>query len=234
MEMNNKNVSTEKKRMWLALIPTIVMVALMWLFFIVSHTHLINIDMFRLGILPRRADGLVGIIFSPLVHSSVSHLLSNTLPILILVWSLFYFYNQIAFKSLIVLWLMSGFFTWIIGRESYHVGASGLIFSLAFFLFFSGIFRRYIPLIAVSLVVAFVYGSTVWSIFPFASLVDADISWEGHLAGTISGFILAVVLRNKGPQRPVKEWDEDVREEENEADSREIDQGGDDGFFLEN
>jgi len=77
------------------------------------------------------------------------------------------------------MWFMSGLLTWGIGRGVYHVGASGLVFALLFFLFFSGLLRKYIPLVAVSLVVAFIYGSTIWSIFPFTEWIDATISWEG-------------------------------------------------------
>ena len=100
---------------------------------------------------------------------------------------------------------------WIIGRENWHIGASGLIYSIAFFLFFSGIIRRHIPLIAVSLVVAFIYGSMVWHIFPWQ--VQDPVSWEGHLSGGFIGLVLAVYFRNQGPQKPVKVWEEESDEE---------------------
>jgi len=131
-----------------------------------------------------------------------------------LMWSLFYFYRSIAWKSLLILWILSGFLTWLIGRDSYHIGSSGLIFGLMFFLFFSGIFRNYIPLIALSLIVAFVYGSSFWSIFPFAQYVDVHLSWEGHLAGAVSGIIVAIVFRNQGPQKQEVVWEEE--EEKND------------------
>ena len=103
------------------------------------------------------------------------------------------------------------------------MGASGLVFALMFFLFFSGIFRKSIQLVAVSLIVAFIYGSTVWSIFPFAELIDASISWEGHLAGTISGFITAVVLRHKGPQKIEKIWDDEEEDDDDDDDENQED-----------
>lgn len=214
--MNADNPSwykIEKKRAQLALLPAIVWVVLIWLAFIVDYTGLFAWDFSRLGILPGVADGLIGIIFSPFIHSSFSHLLSNTLPLLILIWFLFYFYSKIAFGAFVCLWLSSGLFTWIIGRGSYHVGASGLVFALLFFLFFSGIFRRYTPLVAVSLIVAFIYGSTIWSIFPITEMVDASISWEGHLSGAISGLIFAIVFRKQGPQKPEVVWEEEDNDE---------------------
>ncbi|HHU41653.1 MAG TPA: rhomboid family intramembrane serine protease [Fermentimonas caenicola] len=172
-------------------------------------------DFSQFGILPREIKGLRGIVFSPFIHSSVSHIASNTLPLLILIQFLFYFYSKIAFSTFAYLWFLSGILTWIIGRGYYHVGASGIVFSIMFFLFFSGVFRKSIQLIAVSLIVAFVYGSTVWSIFPIAELVDSSISWEGHLAGTLSGLVIAVALRHQGPQKIEKVWED---EEENELD----------------
>lgn len=210
--MNTDNSSwynIEKKRARLALLPAIVFVVVVWMAFIVDYAGVFTWDFSRLGILPGVVDGLVGIIFSPFIHSSFSHLLSNTLPLLILIWFLFYFYSKIAFGAFICLWLSSGFLTWIIGRGSYHVGASGLVFGLLFFLFFSGIFRKYIPLVAVSLIVAFIYGSTIWSIFPITEMVDASISWEGHLSGAVSGLIFAIVFRKQGPQKPEVVWEEE-------------------------
>lgn len=214
----------EKKRLWLAVLPSIVFITLMWLVFIVDYSGFLERDLSHVGILPRELKGLKGILVSPFIHSSFTHLLSNTLPLLIQICFLFYFYSKIAFSTFFTLWILSGLFTWLIGRNSYHVGASGLVFALLFFLFFSGIFRRYSPLVAVSLVVAFIYGGTVWSVFPFAELVDANISWEGHLSGAISGTIIAVVYRNQGPQRPVKEWeDEDDSDEEGDMSDDKMD-----------
>jgi membrane associated rhomboid family serine protease len=106
--------------------------------------------------------------------------------------------------------------TWIIGRDSYHVGASGLVFAILFFLFFSGLFRKYTPLVAVSMIVAFIYGGTVWSIFPITEMVDASISWEGHLSGAVSGLLLAVIFRKQGPQKPEERWEEEEDEDEDE------------------
>ena len=136
--MNDTIIKTErlqKKRIWLATIPAIVMCVLVWVSFLIDYTRIFHFNFSMLGIYPRQLNGLTGIIFSSFVHGSFSHLVSNTVPLLILISLLFYFYNQIAFKSLALLWLLSGFLTWLIGRNSYHVGASGLIFALVFFCF---------------------------------------------------------------------------------------------------
>lgn len=209
----------EWKRAQLAFLPAIAFIVLVWLAFIVGNTGLFEWNPSRFGIYPGTMIGLVGVVFSPFIHSSFSHLLSNTLPLLILIWFLFYFYNKIAFGTFVSLWLSSGLLTWIIGRDAYHVGASGLVFALLFFLFFSGIFRKHIPLAAVSMVVAFIYGSTIWSIFPIAEMVDASISWEGHMAGAISGFLFALLFRKQGPQKPETIWEEEEEEEDAEAEA---------------
>ena len=171
-------------------------------------------DWHRWGIYPRAIEGLWGILTSPLIHSGVRHLFSNSVSLMILSWCLFYFYKETGFAVAPVLWILSGVLTWCIGREAWHIGASGLIYALSFFLFFSGIFRKYIPLMAVSLLVVFLYGSTLWNMFPIAEIIDPSISWEGHLSGAISGLICAGIFRKYGPQKPVEP--EDLEEEDME------------------
>lgn len=166
------------------------------------------------GIYPRAAKGLPGIFCSALAHANFSHLFSNTLPLLILGWCLCYFYTSIAYRSFFLLWFTSSALTWIIGREAWHIGASGIVYALSFFLFISGILRRYIPLIAVSLLVAFLYGSTVWNMSPLAELVERSTSWEGHLSGALAGMFWAVIFRNIGPQKPPTLHEEEEEEEE--------------------
>jgi membrane associated rhomboid family serine protease len=215
-QQETEKIALAKKRVWLALIPAILFVSIIWLVFLIGQTLLDRVDIMRLGITPGEITGLRGVIFSPLLHSSVSHLWSNTLSLLILIWFLFYFYSKIALNVFAALWIISGVVTWLIGRNALHVGASGLVFAMLFFLFFSGIFRKYIPLVAVSLIVAFIYGGSVWSILPITELIDASISWEGHLSGAISGLLMAVVYRREGPQKPEVVWEEEDEEEDEE------------------
>ena len=215
----DKIVSIEKKRMRIAIIPAIIFLSLLWLVLFLDIT--IDLQFYKLGVYPLKLKGLPGIILSPFIHSSVKHLVSNTLPLLVLMWCLFYFYNEIAYKTFLFLWLLSGFITWIIAREAWHIGASGVVYSLSFFLFFSVLFRKHIPLIAISLVVAFLYGSNVWNMLPWTMYVDPKVSWEGHLSGGISGFIIALIFRKHGPQKPIKEWVEE--EDEFEYDFFDVD-----------
>ena len=168
--------------------------------------------MYWLGVYPREFSGLLGIFTQPLVHSGFKHLFSNSVPLLFLLWCLLFFYKDLGYTVFPLLWIFSGLITWCIGRESWHIGASGLVYGLSFFLFFSGVFRRHIPLMAISILVVFLYGSAVWYMFPVAELIQENISWEGHLSGAISGFTCACVLRKYGPQKPIEE----IQDEENE------------------
>ncbi len=212
-EYQDDYFSLEKKRMRIAFVPTLVFICLLWLIFVLDAT--LNLRLYQYGVYPLATKGVPGIFLSPFFHRSAKHLFSNTLPLIVLMWCLYYFYSEIANKTFLLLWVLSGFITWIIGREAWHIGASGVIYSLSFFLFFSGIFRKHIPLIAISLIVAFLYGSTVWNMLPWSMLLDPSVSWEGHLSGGISGLIVAIAFHKHGPQKPTKIWEEDEEEEEN-------------------
>jgi membrane associated rhomboid family serine protease len=198
-----------RKKLLLSMIIPGIFVFIMWLVKIIEV--LFNIDLYQYGIYPLTAKGLEGIIFSPFIHANFNHLFSNTLPLFFLSVALFYFYSEVALKVLIWTFFITGFLVWVAGREAYHIGASGLVYGLASFLFFSGIIRRYFRLIALSLLIVFLYGSMVWGLFPG---VYKDVSWESHMLGFFSGVVLAVIYRKQGPQVPVYEWLEEEEEEE--------------------
>ncbi|MFZ5941595.1 MAG: rhomboid family intramembrane serine protease [Bacteroidota bacterium] len=169
------------------------------------------------GIYPLSPEGLKGILFSPLIHADWKHLFDNSIPLLILSVALFYFYRGISYRVFFLIWLISGVLTWLTGREAYHIGASSLIYGLASFLFFSGVIRGVRSLMALSLIVVFLYGSLVWGLLPF----DYKISWEGHLAGAIAGFVLALIYRNEGPSPQLPSWELEDEEEETEVSGEE-------------
>jgi membrane associated rhomboid family serine protease len=212
MSKANTDLSGEgafyRKKLLLSMIIPGIFVFIMWLVKIIEV--LFNIDLYQYGIYPLTAKGLEGIIFSPFIHANFNHLFSNTLPLFFLSVALFYFYSEVALKVFIWTFFITGFLVWVAGREAYHIGASGLVYGLASFLFFSGIIRRYFRLIALSLLIVFLYGSMVWGLFPG---VYKDVSWESHMLGFFSGVLLAVIYRKQGPQVPVYEWLEEEEEE---------------------
>jgi membrane associated rhomboid family serine protease len=202
--------SFEIKQILYAFFFPAIFVLVLWLVWAVGNGF--DIDCYQFGIIPRRWEGLRGVLFGPFIHSDASHLYSNSVPLLVLCWCLLYFYKDSGYLVFPFLWILSGILTWLIGRDSFHIGASGLIYSLSLFLFLSGILRKYIPLAAVSLMVVFLYGSTVWSMFPVTEIVDPAISWEAHLSGAFSGIICAVIFRHFGPRAPAP-LEEDEEEE---------------------
>lgn len=164
-----------------------------------------NLHFVQYGVYPRTFVGLRGIFFEPFIHKDMAHLANNSLPLLLMLMALLYFYRNIAFKVILRGVLLSGLLTWIIGRPAYHIGASGVIYFLVSFTFFSGIFSKYYRLIAVSLIVVFLYGGLLWYVFP----IDTQISWEGHLSGFIVGILLAYNYRNVLPKPEMYEWETD-------------------------
>ncbi|MET1260320.1 rhomboid family intramembrane serine protease [Flagellimonas sp. DF-77] len=178
------------------------------------------------GIYPRRLNGLQGIAFSPFIHGSVEHLYNNTIPLAVLTTALVYFYRSSAFKVIVFGLLLSGILTWVIGRPSYHIGASGLIYVLVSFIFFKGIFAKHFRLIALSLGIVFLYGSMLWYIFP----IEDGISWEGHLSGFLTGLFLARFIKVDLPKKRTYQWERDDYNEEEDEFLRHFDK---DGNFIE-
>jgi membrane associated rhomboid family serine protease len=174
------------------------------------------------GVYPRTLSGLKGIIFSPFIHSSMEHLYHNSIPLLVLSMALFYFYREISWKVIIYGILFSGFLTWCIGRPANHIGASGLIYVLMSFILFKGIFAKHFRLIALSLLVVFLYGSMIWYVFP----VKENMSWEGHLSGLIVGFVFALIFR-KSIAKPKKyKWEEEDYNEDDDPFLKHFDENG--------
>ncbi|MBU0941893.1 MAG: rhomboid family intramembrane serine protease [Bacteroidetes bacterium] len=162
-------------------------------------------DFVENGIYPRTLNGLQGVLFSPFIHSDLDHLYNNSVPLLILLAALQFFYPKQTMGVLGFGILLSGSITWLIGRSSFHIGASGLIYVLFSFIFFKGLLTKYFRLIALSLTVIMIYGGMVWYVFP---KVDEAISWEGHLGGFITGCILAVMYKTEEYKKVYKyDWE---------------------------
>jgi membrane associated rhomboid family serine protease len=197
--------SPEKSKFLSAIYYPVLLIILIWIVKIFEWIG--GISLGHLGVLPREINGLYGILFSPLLHADFYHLMNNSVPLLVLSCSLSYFYRPIAFKVFSLIWITTGLCVWIGGREAYHIGASGVIYGLASFLFFSGIFGKNPKLLAISLLVIFLYGSMVWGIFPFFP----DISFESHLFGFLSGLTFAYIYSrdNKKDESPENTDDPD-------------------------
>ncbi len=173
-------------------------VCLIWVVFLLDHENALHLSQY--GLRPRTTEGLMGMFSMPFIHGDFNHIFNNSTSLLVLLWALFYFYRRLAFKVFGLIWVFHTFWVWLIGETgSNHIGASGLVYGLAFFLFFSGALRKKMELMGASMLIAFLYGSMIWGMFP--SPAELRISWEGHLSGAIAGILLAVYFRKSGPQR---------------------------------
>jgi len=185
-----------------SLIIPLTFTFMIWVIFLLSLA--LELDLRRMGILPRDLFGLFGIVTAPFIHANISHLMSNTIPLILLGWSIFYFYSKVSSRVFLVVYLLTGFLVWLLARELYHIGASGLVYAFVSFLFFSGIFRKDNKSIAIALLVTFLYGGVVWGILPG----QKGISWESHLFGGIAGLIAAFIFKNIDPPKKY-EWEDD-------------------------
>ena len=203
----------------------IAFVLMVWLVFWFEIRF--GFDFTNFGVYPRTLIGLRGIFFSPFIHSGIDHLYHNTIPLFVLSCAVFYFYRPIAWKVFAYGILVSGLLTWCIGRPAFHIGASGLIYVLVSFTFFKGIFAKHYRLIALSLLVVFLYGSMIWYTMP----IKEGMSWEGHLSGLIAGIIFALIFRKEIAKPKKYVWEHPDYNEDQDPFLQHFDENGN---FIEN
>jgi membrane associated rhomboid family serine protease len=190
----------------LAANTALAFVALIWV--IQLSNWGLDLDLERFGVRPRRLTGLPGILLAPLVHAGFTHLIANSLPLVVLGTTILHLYPKSALRVLPAVYLGPGVAVWLFGRSSIHVGASGLVYGLFSYILVAGIIRRDRRAIAASLLVCFMYGALVWGVLP----IKPAFSWETHLAAALIGVVLAIMLRRLDiPPRTRYSW-------ENEAD----------------
>lgn len=193
----------EKKIFKFSLVIPAIFLVIIWMIKIAEI--ITGVPLTDLGVLPRNSSGLMGILTSPLIHADFGHLIANSTSFFILATALFYFYRKVALKVFVLNYFFSGLLLWLFGREAYHIGASGIIYGLAAFLMFSGLFMKDIRLLTIALIVVFLYGSMIWGLLP----IEPGISWDGHLMGAVSGAILSVLFYKEGPPVPILEPEEE-------------------------
>lgn len=197
-----------------------IFVVLLWIVYWVEIRFSINLNTY--GIYPREIEGLAGILFGPFIHGSLKHLFNNSVPLLVLSTALFYFYYNIRWKVLLYGLLLTGIATWVIGRPSWHIGASGIVYMLTSFLFFKGVFSKQYQLTALALVVVFLYGSLLWYVFP----VNPEISWEGHLSGFFVGLLFAFLFKSNPVDNKKYDWEKESFDPEKDPFIKQFDENG--------
>ncbi|NQY66845.1 MAG: rhomboid family intramembrane serine protease [Flavobacteriales bacterium] len=196
-------------RAYIGFFSSSLFVAILWLIKYQEETN--GLSFASYGIRPRTISGLKGILTGPLVHGDYDHLINNSLPLLVLGTALYFFYSKVALRVFVLSYLITGVWVWAGSRMSYHIGASGLIYSMTAFLFVSGVIRKNIRLLSISMMVVFLYGSLIWGILP----IKPQVSWESHLLGGVVGVIMAFFYRHSGPKDDRYDW-EDEEDDENE------------------
>jgi membrane associated rhomboid family serine protease len=165
-----------------------------------------------LGVRPGEPAGLLGVLTAPLVHGSFEHLAANTPALLVLGTLLLYGYPRSRAPALALVWLGSGLGVWLIGRDSAHIGASGITHGLMFYLFLAGMVRRDRLAVAFSMIAFFLYGGMVWGVFP----QEAGVSWEYHLCGALAGALAAFLFGRLDPRPAEKRyaWEDEAEDAE--------------------
>lgn len=205
---NQPDPAADRRRLSHAFVVVLSFVLLLW---VIKFTEYFTAtDFIQLGIYPRQASGLIGIICAPLIHASFAHLFANTAPIIVIGTLLLYGYPRAARMMLPIVYLGSGLAVWLFARESYHIGASGLAFGMLLFVFTIGILRWERRAIALSLIVFFLYGGMILGVLP----IEQGISFESHLSGALIGLLLAFWLRQHDPVAPRKQYSWEQEEEE--------------------
>ena len=153
-------------------------------------------NLFLLGVYPHSADGILGILVAPLIHGSWQHVMGNSLPMLLLGSILVFGYPRSRWWTLAIIWLLSGVGVWLLGRESYHFGSSGLSHGIFFFLLIGGLLRRDRRSVALLMIAFFMYSGMIMTIFPG----EPGVSFEYHLFGALAGVLCAIVFRRWDPK----------------------------------
>ena len=184
----------DTKRFKRKVIDSIKLPAILILFLWLVHAlqALSGMDFGYFGVYPRTIFGLRGVLFSPLIHGDWGHLLANTPPLFAMSAMILFFYRKVAIPSFTIIYVLSGLAVWGFGRQVFHIGASGVVYGLVAFVFFSGIFRRNLKSITLALIVLMYYGSMFLGILPGKE----GVSWESHLLGALVGVLVAFLYRN--------------------------------------
>ena len=145
----------------------------------------------QFGIMPRSVVGLRGILFAPVLHGNIPHLVANTIPFVTLGWFVMLRRTSDFFGVTAIVMLIGGLGTWLLApANTVHIGASGVIFGYLGFLISRGYFERRVGSIVVSLIIGIFYGGLIWGVLPG----QIGISWQGHLFGFIGGIVAAWLM----------------------------------------
>jgi membrane associated rhomboid family serine protease len=160
--------------------------AVFWTIFVLNS--LLGGSLLRLGVIPRTAAGLRGILVAPFLHGSLNHIVANSIPFVVLGWMVMLRDEKHFIPVTLAGMVGSGLMAWLLGAPgTVHIGASGLIFGYLGFLMLTGWYTRSFGSILLSAIVTLVWGSLVFGMMPGAP----GISWQAHVGGFLGGVFAA-------------------------------------------
>jgi len=203
----------EKQDIIAAITYPLAFVALLWVIYFIGKNSEFNLAL--LGIHPLDVKSLTGIFTAPLIHLDLDHISGNSLSFLVIGFGLSFLYQRKAILIFFFIYITSGLWGWFFAISSYHIGASGLVYGMFFFLITSAIIKREKRTIAFSLLITFLFGAIVWGFFP-VFFPGKNISWEIHTTGAIAGIVAAFYFKKEGPQKEIPlDDDSDENDDEN-------------------
>tara|TARA_B100000497_G_C7665281_1_gene401064 strand:+ start:269 stop:937 length:669 start_codon:yes stop_codon:yes gene_type:complete len=180
-----------KKALMTSLRVPIYSVGILWMVHLFTILSGMRLSMY--GVYPRSFSGLKGIFLSPFIHGSIHHLFSNSIPLFVMLFMILFFYKRVAFSSIMLIYLLTGIGVWAFARTHvYHIGASGVVYGLVSFVFWTGIFRRNLKSVVLALIVTTLYSGYFLGVLPN----QPGISWESHLIGGLVGILVAFLFKN--------------------------------------
>jgi len=203
------NKKEEQQEIIVAMVYPLVFVALLWIVYLIGNAS--TFDFALLGIHPLDVKTLTGILTAPLIHLDLDHISGNSLSLIVIGFGLSFLYKRKSIPIFFFIYIASGLWGWFFAREGYHIGASGLVYGMFFFLITSAFIKQEKRTIAFSLLITFLFGAIVWGFFP-VFFPGKNISWEIHTTGAVSGVIAAFYFKKEGPQKEIL-VDEDDDEE---------------------
>lgn len=203
----------KENRLYRSIVLPFQLVVLIWAIHLVQWLTGFNLGLLG-AVYPRETDGLLGIFTSPLLHADLGHIMANTPPLFVMSVILLFFYRSVAVPAFLLIYFLTGVAVWALARSGPHVGASGVIYGLVAFVFWTGIFRRNLKSIVLALLVLFYYGSLFLGIVPAAG--KETVSWESHLLGGLVGIFIAFLYKDRVEKDEEKEkpsWELEAPEE---------------------
>lgn len=203
--VNQTENESGKKRLLESLKLPVIFIMVIWAIHI--YQYVFGLRWGFLGVYPRKVFGLKGIFTSPFIHGDFSHLFNNTIPFFVLSTMTIYFYRKVAVRSIAMIYILTGLAVWLLARETFHIGLSGVVFGLFGFVLGNGIFRRNIRSIVLALIVFLLYSGMLVGLFP----TEEGVSWESHASGFVIGLFTAYFYKEELEAEEIKHspWEDE-------------------------